>query len=379
MSEHPEFDAIRPFNDSEVPFAIEKLISNENFEKISHFFQPDKDTETVKNSIKQIKTIKEFQHIFSHPFLNYILDTTSDGLSSSGIEDIKLKGHLYIVNHRDIILDTAFLQLLLQINKIDTTEIAVGDNLMKNSLFNVLGKLNKVFTLTRGGGRIEMYKNAVLHSQYINHVIKERNESLWIAQRDGRTKDGNDKTQQGLLKMLLGNRRDVAKALQELAIVPVSTSYELEPCLKGKVREIYLTEKNGEYTKEEGEDMHSVATSVLAKKGRIHIGFGKRLNIIFENIENKDLSNNEIIDQFVQEIDKQIYENYKLWPYNYLAWDIINNKQDFLNEYTDKDKISFEKYIIENIQEIDGEQEELKKIALEIYANPVINKLNIQN
>ena len=266
----------------------------------------------------------------------------------------------------------------MQKKGIDTTEITVGDNLMKNSLFCVLGKLNKVFTLIRGGGRIQMYKNAVLHSKYINHVIKERNESLWIAQRDGRTKDGHDKTQQGLLKMVLGNRRDVVTALQELAIVPVSTSYEFEPCLKGKIREIYITKKDGTYIKTEGEDMHSVATSVLAQKGRIHIGFGKRLNIIFKDIKSRELSNNEIIDQFVQEIDKQIYDNYKLWPYNYLAWDIVNNKQDFLNEYNETDVVNFKAYIQENIVDAEGNRDELEKIALNIYANPVQNKLNIK-
>ena len=378
MIEHTEFDAIRPYNDSEVPAAIEELISDKNFHKVSHFFQPKKDIELVKKSIREIKTINQFQRIFASNFLDYIANTTTSGLSSSGIEDIKGKGHLYIANHRDIILDTAFLQYLLQKNGIDTTEITVGDNLMENSLFSVLGKLNKVFTLTRGGGRIQMYKNAILHSKYINHVIKERNESLWIAQRDGRTKDGNDKTQQGLLKMLLGDRRDVINALQEIAIVPVSTSYELEPCLKGKVREVYITEKDGSYTKSEGEDMHSVATSVLAPKGRIHIGFGRKLNLIFKDIESKELSNNEIIDQFVQEIDKQIYENYKLWPYNYIAWDIVNNKKDYKNEYTNTDLINFEAYIAENINDIEGDKDKLRKIALNIYANPVQNKVNIK-
>jgi len=377
MEINTEFDPIRPFNDSEVPEAIERLISNKDFYKVSNFFLPGKSLEEVQKTIRQVKTVEQFQSQFSNSFLEYIVNTTSDGLSSSGIEDIKGKGHLYIANHRDIILDTAFLQSLLQKNGIATTEITVGDNLMKNTLFSVLGKLNKVFTLYRGGGRIQMYKNAILHSKYIHNVIRERNESLWIAQRDGRTKDGNDKTQQGLLKMLLGDRRDVSRALEELAIVPVSTSYELEPCLKGKVRETYITKTTGEYTKSENEDMHSVATSVLAPKGRIHIGFGKRLNLIFKDIDEKELSNNEIIDQFVQEIDTQIYKNYKLWPYNYLAWDIVNNSQKFSEHYTSEDKIKFEAFIKDNIKDIDGDASELNSIALNIYANPVQNKLNL--
>jgi len=374
-----EFEKIRPYNNSEIPEAIEQLIANENFEKLIPFFLIDKKEKDVKKLLRAIRTIEEFQKTFSNPFLNYIIKGTSKGLTCTGVEDIKGKGHLYIANHRDIILDTAFLQLLLQQNNIPTTEITVGDNLMKNPLFSIIGKLNKVFTLYRGGGRIQMYKNAILHAKYINNVIREKNESLWIAQRDGRTKDGNDKTQQGLLKMLLGNRRDIVPALQELAIVPVSTSYELEPCLKSKIRETYLIRKNGTYTKDEKEDMYAVSTSTLAPKGRIHIGFGKRLNVVLKNINEKELTDNEIVNVFVNEIDKQIYENYKLWPYNYLAYDRLNNKSSFTDKYTSEDIKNFEFYIEESISDIEGNKDELKTIAFEIYANPLINKLAISD
>ncbi len=377
MDLNTEFDNIRPYNNSEISEAVKLLLSDKGFSKVAPFFLLDKKEQNIEKLLTNINTIEEFQQSFSNPFLDYIINETSNGLTSSGVERIKGKGHLYIANHRDILLDTAFLQLLLQRNDIPTTEITVGDNLMKNALFNVLGKLNKVFTLYRGGGRIQMYKNAILHAKYINNVVRERNESLWIAQRDGRTKNGDDKTQQGLLKMLLGNRRDIVPALQELAIVPVSTSYELEPCLKAKIRETYLIQKNGEYIKDEKEDMHSVATSTLAPKGRIHIGFGKRLNVVLKDIKEKGLSNNEIINTFVDEIDRQIYANYQLWPYNYLAYDLLNNKQNYTAEYTDKDISNFEKYIDETISDIDGDKEILKTIAFEIYANPVKNKLSL--
>jgi len=376
MSFETEFKDIRPFNNSEVTEAIELLISDPNFNKVSHFFHPDK--RKAIQTLRTIKTIEDFQTRFSNSFLNHIIETTSDGLTSSGVEEIKGKGHLYIANHRDIILDTAFLQLMLQRNNIPTTEITVGDNLMKNSLFKILGKLNKVFTLKREGTRIEMYNNFILHAKYINQVIRVKNESLWIAQRDGRTKDGDDKTQQGLLKMVLGDRKDIIPALQELAIVPVSTSYELEPCLKSKIRETYITSKGEEYVKSKDEDMHSVATSTLAPKGRIHIGFGQRLNLVFQDTKLDKLSNNEIINLFVEEIDKQIYKNYKLWPFNYVAFDSLASEQQFSDKYNNKDVELFEKYINKAIADIKGDKNKLKEIAYHIYANPVKNKLSIQ-
>jgi len=371
MDFEKEFEKIRPYNDSEVPEAIDRLISNENFKNVKQFLGS-------KEELKQIKTIEEFQTTYSQKFVQKTIDDTTDGLSSSGVEAIRGKGHLFIANHRDIILDSALLQHLLQKKNIPTTEITVGDNLMANPLFHDLGKLNKVFTLSRGGGKIQMYKNAILHSKYIHNLIREKNESLWIAQRDGRTKDGNDKTQQGLIKMLLGDRKDIIPTLKELAIVPVSTSYEYEPCFKGKVREIYIS-LNEEYTKEKNEDMQSSVTSMFAYKGRIHLAFGTPLNKTLSDIENKKLSNIEIVDTYVNEIDKEIYQNYKLWPNNYIAWDILNNKENYTEKYTAENKLKFEKYIAESIKDIEGDKNQIKKIALGIYANPVSNKLSANN
>jgi hypothetical protein len=370
MNFEEEFKNIRPYNDSEVKLAIERLIANRNFKNVSQFFGSIEE-------LKKVKTIDEFQSKYSHDFVKKIISETSDGLTSSGIEGIRGKGHLFIANHRDIIFDSALLQLLLIGNGIPTTEITVGDNLMANTLFHDLGKLNKVFTLSRGGGKIQMYKNAILHSRYIHILIREKNESLWIAQRDGRTKDGNDKTQQGLLKMLLGDRKDFINAYKELAIVSVSTSYEYEPCFKSKVKEIYIS-LTSEYTKSENEDMQSSVGSMFAKKGRIHVAFGTPLNKFISEIEGKELSNIEIVDACVNQIDKEIYENFKLWPNNYIAWDIINNSSKYSENYTKEEKQNFEKYILESISEIDGDKNKIKEIAYGIYANPVSNKFKMK-
>jgi len=376
MDFEQEFENIRPYNDSELQPAIDKIIADNNFEFICKYLFPDKETSEVITILKSIKTIEEFQLKFSNEFVKSILKDTSNGLSSSGIEQIKGKGHLFIANHRDIVLDSALLQLTLVDNDIRTTQITVGDNLAKNPLFKELGKINKMFILYRGGSKIQMYRNAVLHSKYIHNLVREKNESLWIAQRDGRTKDGNDKTQQGLLKMLLGDRRDIAPALKELDIVPMSISYELETCFTEKIKESYISQYS-EYEKEENEDMHCVVAGFFSNKNRIHISFGTPINKIIADIDEENLSNNEIIDVFVKEIDKQIYLNYMLWPYNYIAWDILNKKNNYTDKYTEEDKANFEKYIEVSIKDIDGNKNQIREIALGIYANPVSNKLAV--
>jgi len=368
-----EFEKIRPYNDSEVKQGIERLMALKEFAKISKYLFPDVDLERVKGFLKKIDTIAEFQKIISNRFLQGIVKTTITEITSTGVDSVKNEGHLFIANHRDIVLDAALMQAILLSKDIPTTEITVGDNLTVNPFFKEMGKLNKMFTLYRGGGKIQMYKNAILHSKYIHRLVRERNTSLWIAQRDGRTKDGNDKTQQGLLKMLLGDRRDVAPAIKELDIVPVSISYELEPCFKEKINELYIS-KHREYVKEENEDMNSVVTGMFGQKGRVHIAFGTPINNTIKSVDEGNLTNNEIVDVFVTEIDKQIYNSYRLWPNNYIAWDMLNNSSKFQDKYTEKEKQEFESYVNKNISDIDGNKSEILEIALGIYANPINNK-----
>lgn len=370
-----EFEKIRPYNDSEVKEAIEDLIALKDFNKISKSLFPNIDTERVIGFLKGINTIAEFQNVISHKFLQRIIKTTTKGVTSSGVDLVQNKGHLFIANHRDIVLDTALMQAVLLTKKIPTTEITVGDNLTTNPFFKVIGKLNKMFTIYRGGGKIQMYKNAILHSKYIHRLIREKDQSLWIAQRDGRTKDGNDKTQQGLLKMLLGDRRDITLALKELDIVPVSTSYELEPCFKEKVSELYIS-RHQEYVKQENEDMNSVVVGMFGAKDRVHIAFGTPINDIIGEIDEEKLSPNEILDVFIKEIDKQVYNTYKLWPNNFIAWDILNNSQKYSDEYSKEEKAKFESYVDKAISEIKGDKKEITEIALGIYANPINNKTN---
>jgi hypothetical protein len=374
------YDKLRPYTDKEIPEAVQRIIEHKSFPQLCEMLYPDKQVNEVANILKSFKTIYQFQKNFALNMVLRIIDLTTDGLTYDGIDNIKdidNNAHLLIANHRDIVLDSALMQTVFTKNGFNTTQITVGDNLMTDQLFIDLAKLNKMFTLIRGGSKIQMYKNAIMHSEYIRNLITNQNESLWIAQRDGRTKDGNDKTQQGLIKMLIGNRKDIIQALRELNIVPVTISYEFESCAKSKTREVYIS-KHKEYQKDGNEDMKSIMAGLTTYKGRIHISFGKNINHILDNISNLNLPNNEIVDVVVNELDKQFYANYKLWPNNYIAFDLLNNTSNYSAKYTNKEKEIFLKYTEKIIDEIEFKDPEIRNILLGIYANPVKNKLTLQ-
>jgi hypothetical protein len=370
------FAKMEPYSNSDVSDAIERIITNELFPQLCGYLYPQKTEKEIAKFLRSIKTISEFQQQFSHDMVTKILKATSNGVTYSGLEnisDMQTKGHLFIANHRDIVLDSAIFQWVLSENKLPTTQITVGDNLMTKQLFIDLAKLNKMFTLTRGGSKIQMYKNAILHSEYIRNLITKKNESLWIAQRDGRTKDGNDKTQQGLIKMLIGTRTDLIPSLKELNIIPLSISYEFESCAKTKTIETYIS-SHSEYQKHEDEDMNSIMAGFLTFKGQIHINFGKNINPILEEIENHNLPNNEIVDIVVSELDKQIFTQYKLMSNNYIAFDIETNSNKFSANYTNDEKLKFKNYINNIINDIEIKNPDIEKILLGIYSNPLKNK-----
>jgi hypothetical protein len=242
-----------------------------------------------------------------------------------------------------------------------------------------VGKLNKMFNFYRGGTRIEMYNNAMLHSRYIRKVIIEEHESVWIAQRDGRTKDGNDRTQTSLIKMFTMGKKDPYKALKELNIVPVAISYEYEPCDMRKVQEYYIS-KRTEYKKKKNEDMDSVLKGITNYKGRIHIAFGKLVNAVIEKCENEDTGLNILASKVAGAIDEQIYQNYRLWGLNYIAYDILTGKNKFKErEYTDDERRSFADYVDSKLDLMQGDRTELSGMFYKLYANPVINRLKLKN
>lgn len=375
-----EFDKIRPYSDNEVPEAIERIINDIQFRNILSFLYRDKNIDEVIQMFREIKTVSGFQSIFSHYTVREIIRQTSDGLSSSGIEKLDSSTpYLFISNHRDIVLDSAIMQILLVENNHKTSQITFGNNLMSSELVITLGKLNKMFTFYRGGSKLQMYKNAILHSAYIrNSIIKEK-ESIWIAQRDGRTKDGNDKTQVALIKMLLIGEKSIIPALKELNIVPVTISYEYEPCDIQKVMELYIS-KHEVYQKQPGEDLNSILKGIKDYKGRIHFTFGKPINWFLDDLKDTNISPNELIDLIINEIDKQIYIDYAAWTGNYIAYDLYyKTNKYFNNKYSQEQKDKFNAYIKSKISNLNGDNEELEKMFIQMYAMPVINKAKVEH
>ena len=372
MELNHKFDILRPYNDSEVKSALSRILGSKNFRNIISYLYPDNDIDETLSIFRQIETVNEFQLKFSDYAVKKILEITSDGLTISGIDNlVKGKSYLFIANHRDIVMDAAIMQTALLNNGHKTSQITFGSNLMTSDFIVDLGKLNKMFTFYRGGSKLEIYKNALLHSAYISDVLKNKNESIWLAQRDGRTKDGNDKTQKSLIRMLLAGRRDYIQALKDLNIVPVTISYEYEPCDYLKVNECYVSRKE-RYKKTSNEDLNSILVGIMGKKGAVHIAFGQPIKPILNELEEIDF--NELASIVCDEIDNQIHQSYALQKGNYIAWDLLkNDKKYFEKKYSQNDKYEFSKYIDNQIAKLVEENSELRRMFIEMYANPVIN------
>lgn len=365
---------MRPYNDSEVADAIARLIKSKNINDILTFLYSERNEAEVLNEFKQINTVSEFQNFFSDYAVKEILKKTSDGLTTSGLENVDpKKACLFIANHRDIVLDSAIMQTILLEGNMQTSQITFGENLMSNDFIIDLGKLNKMFTFYRGGSNIKLYRNAKLHSEYIRKVITKENESVWIAQRDGRTKNGDDKTQLALIKMLAMCGDNAKQVLMDLNIVPVVVSYEYEPCDAQKVQELYHS-KAGSYKKAPGEDLNSILSGIKGYKGQVHMAFGTPLNKKLSTLNTIENDANGLFDQVIKELDTQVYQNFELWPNNYIAVDILAGRNKYLNKnYTKKQKDNFVKYIANKISDLDGDIQELENLFLKLYAMPVNN------
>lgn len=370
-----QFEKIRPYRDHEVKPAIDRLVSHPRFEGVLKYLFEGESVRVLAEKFRSIETVDQFQLFFSSHTVKRIVDKTSRGLTDQGIENINAgEPYLFVANHRDIVLDAAIMQYLLHIHGHKTSQITFGENLMSEQLLLDLGKLNKMFTFYRGGSRIEQYQNAVINSAYINHVIKQEKESIWIAQRNGRTKNGDDRTQTGLIKMLAVGSKQICESLAGLNIVPVTISYETEPCDIQKVRELYIA-RTKEYVKSPGEDLMSILAGITGEKGRIHYSFGTPLNEFIQSLSSKALHDNEIIERITLEIDRQIFRDYRLWPCNYIAFDLLSGSSLYIDHYSDEEKSTFEETMNSKIKSLEGfSMEELRTMYLQMYANPVINR-----
>jgi 1-acyl-sn-glycerol-3-phosphate acyltransferase len=372
------FDDIRPYSNDEVEGKMQLLLTDPVFDRVlMHIYNDPEQVARAKKMLSTFRTIEEIQYKFIYELLNSVIATTTDGLTSDGMEHLeKNKPYLFISNHRDIILDSALLNLLVFKNGMNTTQIAIGSNLLILDWIVHAVKLNRSFIINRDATSRELHASSQKVSEYIRHTLTHQKNSIWIAQREGRTKDGADKTQISVLKMLnMSNKKSLSLGFSELNMVPVSISYEIEPCGTGKIRERMQMEGDEGYIKKSKDDLKSMAKGMFGKKGRIHFSFGRPLNAELEKFADKKRPN-EFFQKLAELIDNHIHKQFKLWPNNYVAYDLLKQEHTWRNYYSDEDKHKFGTLIQEAQSELEGDPEDIRTRFLNLYANPVINVLS---
>lgn len=374
-----KFDKIRPFYDSEVNEALCKVADHPMMKAMMSFTFPDADEKDWIEQLKRTHSIRDFQCNFIYHAVMKVVEKSSDGLTTSGFEKLeKHTPYLFISNHRDIILDTSLLNTCLFDHGLVMTASAIGDNLVKKSFLHTLSKLNRNFLVQRGLAPRELLQSSKLMSEYICQLILRENRSVWIAQREGRTKDGNDATHPGVLKMLsMGSEEEnLMDYFKKLKIVPVSISYEYDPTDALKMPQLMAEANDEVYIKEKNEDFMTLLSGIMGQKKRIHIHVGDVLEEELDEIASKFDNSNKQIQALAQVIDDSILASYKLWPTNYIACDLINNTDKYSHLYTEKEKSLFERRLEIRIDE--NNPVELQGF-LAMYANPVVNKSKYEN
>lgn len=370
-------DTIRPYLDSEVNTALEKGLNHPMIQALLQFTFPDKSWDEISKLVRSCNSIQDFQSKIIYNSVRMVIDKSSEGFSTSGFDKLDPnQTYLYISNHRDIILDTSLLNVALLEHNLIMTASAIGNNLVKKPFLLELAKLNRSFLIMRDLSPREMLNASKMVSQYIEDLLHSQNRSVWIAQREGRTKDGNDLTQQGVLKMiaLAHKGQSVMDYFKSLKIVPVSISYEFDPTDVLKIPELMAKHHDIEYVKSNNEDFNSILKGVTGQKKRIHITAGKVMDSELDTIGQSGETLNRQYQMLAEEIDNQIHNNYHLWPSNYLAYDMLHNGNSFQKYYSQKEMRQFKRRIHRRVE--DNNDLALHNFLL-MYANPVVNQLNL--
>ncbi|AWA28976.1 glycerol acyltransferase [Flavobacterium magnum] len=374
-----KFDAIRPFYDAEVNEAIRKVANHPMMKALMNFTFPDMDDDVWKEQLKRTYSIRDFQCNFIYQSLQQVLRKSSDGLTTSGFDKLEPNtSYLFISNHRDIILDTSLINASLFDHGLVMTASAIGDNLVKKSFLHALSRLNRNFLVQRGLPPRELLQSSKLMAEYIAQLLLRENRSVWIAQREGRTKDGNDATHQGVLKMLAmgSDEANLMDYFKKVRLVPISISYEYDPTDALKMPQLMAEANNEIYIKEKNEDFMTLLSGIMGQKKRIHIHVGDIMNHEIEAIKQEFDNSNKQIQALAQAIDDSILSTYRLWPTNYIAYDLLNNTDAYKSHYTENEKMLFERRLEMRIDENDPMQ---VQSFLAMYANPVVNKLKYQD
>lgn len=382
MDKTTKFDDIRPYYDQEVPFVIEELVKDELFKKlVQTYIFPDTNWDDFTKLMRSFRTKKEFQQGIAQTVVLDIVNKTSSGLSTSGIELVdKDKAYLFMSNHRDIVLDASILAVILNSNGYETMEIAIGDNLLIQPWIEDLVRINKSFIVKRGVSFREQLLASIQLSEYIHYAITEKKESVWIAQREGRAKNSDDRTQESVIKMLaMGNKIDLPLSIRELNILPLTISYEYDPCDYLKAKEFQQKRDNPDFKKSPKDDLLNMETGLFGNKGHIHFRFGKTINSDIDKLP-KAANKNEEASQIAALIDKEIFKNYKFYPINYIFYDRLWGNNRFSNQYTDEDIITTDKYLQAQLDKIDLPDKDIPFLTgkiMEMYAYPIKNNLSL--
>ena len=374
-----EFDEIRPYHDEELPRIFEELIADPAFQKAACTVIPNVPFEILAQKIRACKTKLDFQKTFCYDILWKLSERHTNGLTldHTALPD-KKKAYVYITNHRDIILDSGFLSILLVDQGMDTVEIAIGDNLLIYPWIKKFVRVNKSFIVQRALTMRQMLESSARMSRYIHYTILEKNQSVWIAQREGRAKDSNDRTQDSVLKMLaMGGEGDLIDRLMEINIAPMAISYEYDPCDFLKAQEFQLKRDIEGYKKTTQDDLRNMETGLFGYKGKVHFQAAPCINDVLEKMD-RSLPKTELFTHISSLIDQRIHANYRLYPGNYIAHDLQTGTDEFTGYYTSEEKSHFENYIDQQLGKIDIPNKDipfLREKMLLMYANPLTNYL----
>lgn len=383
------FDEIRPYEAGEMKQAFEELITDRQFSALLKGFVPWL-PKRVRNGLLRlaftgVKTPLDFQLRFMKPVVWHIVSKHTDGLTfdDSQLKKSSTSRYTFLSNHRDIVLDSAFLDVLLNKHGYPTTvEIGIGDNLLIYPWIKTLVRMNKAFTVRRGLTAHEMMRSSQLMSSYIHYAITEKLENIWIAQREGRAKDSSDHTQDSVLKMLAMGGCDggtPADKLRDLHIVPLTISYEYDPCDYLKAQEFQQKRDNPDFKKSKQDDLDNMRTGIFGYKGRVHYQCAPTINTWMDGLDG--LAKNEFFGQLSQRIDRELHRNYRLYPCNYIAYDWLEGKKTTGTAYNQTDIGRFEKYLQGQLAKINipnKDEDYLRERMLTMYANPVRNHLAAQ-
>lgn len=376
-----KYDSIRPFAPEELPEVFDRLVQNEQFCQVLAYLYPGVPVEAIRQKMHQCKTNLEFQKAFCYEFLKNLLAKASLGCDAD-FSNLDLRNrYTFISNHRDIVLDSALLHVMLFDAGCDTTtEIAIGDNLLKLPWVKDIVRLNKSFIVQRSLPMRQMLAASKLLAEYMHFVIAEKNDNVWIAQREGRAKDSNDRTAEAILKMMtMGSEGSIKERLLSLHLVPLAISYEYDPCDFLKAQEFQLRRDVADWKKGPMDDVISMQTGIMGYKGHIHYHAAPCIDEWLRALPD-DMPKTEFYTAVAEHLDHEIWRGYRLYPSNFVALDLLRGTAEHADRYTAEDRQRFETYLdaqLKKVQLPNPDWAFLRKSVLTMYANPAINQLSV--